>query len=67
MKIQTDKLIMANQSDIVALDKQQKKAIVINIAILSKSNIRKKEIPRAEKRARKDMEGGGNSGPHGYC
>ncbi len=48
-KIQTDKLVMANQPDIVLIDKQQKKALVIDVAIPSDSNIRKKEHEKLEK------------------
>ena len=40
---------MANQPDIVLIDKQQKKAVVIDIAILSKSNIKKKDHEKLEK------------------
>ncbi|MDG2555549.1 hypothetical protein P7M41_26505, partial [Vibrio parahaemolyticus] len=32
-QIQTDKLVMANQLDIMLVDKQQKKAVVIDVAI----------------------------------
>ncbi|CAK6975403.1 hypothetical protein D4764_15G0008790, partial [Scomber scombrus] len=42
-QIQTDKLVMSNQPDIVLIDKKQKKAMVIDVAILSNSNIRKKD------------------------
>ena len=48
-QIQTDKLVMANQPDIVLIDKQQKKAVVIDVAIPSDSNIRKKEHEKLEK------------------
>ena len=47
--IPTDKLVVANQPDIVLIDKQQKKAVVIDIAILSKSNIKKKDHEKLEK------------------
>ncbi len=40
---------MANQPDIVLIDKQQKKAVVIDVAIPSDSNIRKKEHEKLEK------------------
>ncbi len=48
-QIQTDKMVIANQPDIVVVDKQQKKAAVINVAIPSDSNIRKKEHEKLEK------------------
>ncbi len=41
--IQIDKLVMANQLDIVLIDKQQKKAVVIDEANPSDSKIRKKK------------------------
>ncbi|XP_015256200.1 PREDICTED: programmed cell death 1 ligand 1-like [Cyprinodon variegatus] len=40
---------MANQPDIVLIDKQQKKAVVIDVAIPSDSNIKKKEHEKLEK------------------
>lgn len=55
------------------MDKQLKKAIVINVAIQSNINVRKKghekyqegpkkyPIPRTERKAKKDEEGEGNS------
>ena len=42
-QIRTNRMVMANQSDIVMVDKQQKKAVVIDAAIPSDSTIRKKE------------------------
>ena len=48
-KIQTDKLVMANQPDIVVVDKHRKRAAVIDVAIPSDSNIRKKEHEKLEK------------------
>ncbi|KAM9816571.1 carbohydrate sulfotransferase 6 isoform X4 [Syngnathus typhle] len=48
-QIQTDKMVMANQPDIVVVDKQQKKAVVVDIAIPSDGNIRKKELEKLEK------------------
>ena len=62
-QIQTDKLVMAEPQDIVLMHKMQKKAVVIDVEILSVSNIRKKEhgklekIPRAERGARKAKGG----------
>ncbi|CAK6970393.1 hypothetical protein D4764_08G0001790 [Scomber scombrus] len=41
--IQTDKLVMANLQDIVSIDKQQKKAVVIDISFPRDSNISKNE------------------------
>ena len=37
--IQTDKLQIANEADIVVIDKLQKKAVVIDLAIPSDTNI----------------------------
>uniref|UniRef100_A0A3B5PPD0 Reverse transcriptase domain-containing protein n=1 Tax=Xiphophorus maculatus TaxID=8083 RepID=A0A3B5PPD0_XIPMA len=48
-QIQTDKMVMANQPDIVVVDKQQRKAVVIDVAIPSDCNIRKKEHEKLEK------------------
>ncbi len=48
-QIQTDKMVVANQPDIVVVDKQWKKAVVIDVAMLSDSNIRKKEHQKLEK------------------
>ena len=48
-QIQTDKMVMANQPDIVIIDKQQRKAVVIDVAIPSDSNIKKKEHEKLEK------------------
>lgn len=46
---QTDKLVMANQPDIVAADKQKKEAVVIDTAVPSDDNIRKRGLKRLEK------------------
>lgn len=40
-QIQMDKFLMANQVDILVLEKQRKKAIVIDVAIPDNSNIRR--------------------------
>ena len=40
--IPTDKLVVANQPDIVLIDKQQRKAAVIDVTIPCDSNIKKK-------------------------
>ena len=47
-QIQTGKLVMANQSDTVVVDKLQKKAVVIDVAVPSDSNIKKKEDKKLE-------------------
>ena len=56
--IQTDRKVLANQPDIVVVDKQKKGAIVINIAVLSDSNIKKKEYEKLEKyqRLKEELE-----------
>ena len=48
-QFQTDKLVMANQPDIVVVDKEQKTVTVVDVAIPSDSNIRKKEHEKLEK------------------
>ena len=45
----TDKMVMANQPDIVVVDKHQRTAVVIDVAIPRDSNIRKKEQEKMEK------------------
>jgi len=40
---QTERMVMANQQDIMVVNEQQKKGVVIEKAIPSNSNIRKKE------------------------
>lgn len=47
--MQTDKMAMDNQPNVVILDKQQRKAIVIDRAIPSDGNIKKKERDKLEK------------------
>lgn len=47
-QIQTDKQVMANQLDIVVVDKVDKKAVVIDVAASNGSNI-KKEYEKLEK------------------
>ncbi|KAL3988692.1 Arf-GAP with Rho-GAP domain, ANK repeat and PH domain-containing protein 1 [Sarotherodon galilaeus] len=51
-RIQTDKTAVANQPDIVVVDKQKKTAVVIDVAIPNDSNIRKKEHEKLEKMLR---------------
>ncbi|KAF7664173.1 hypothetical protein LDENG_00185720 [Lucifuga dentata] len=48
-KFQTDKQVLANQPDTVVVDKEQKRAIVIDVAVPADSNIRKKEHEKIEK------------------
>ncbi|TWW73485.1 hypothetical protein D4764_15G0008790 [Takifugu flavidus] len=48
-QIQTDKMVVANQPDIVVVDKHRKTVVVIDVAIPSDSNIRKKEHEKLEK------------------
>ncbi|TWW64336.1 hypothetical protein D4764_03G0013440 [Takifugu flavidus] len=48
-QIQTDKMVVANQPDIVVVDKPQNTVVVIDVAIPSDSNIRKKEHKKLEK------------------
>ncbi|XP_068176488.1 uncharacterized protein [Antennarius striatus] len=40
---QTDKQLLANKPDIVVMDKEQKRAVVIDVAIPADANIRKKK------------------------
>ena len=46
---QTDKQLLANQPDIVVVDKEQKRVVVIDVAIPADANIRKKEHEKVEK------------------
>ncbi|XP_068190807.1 uncharacterized protein [Antennarius striatus] len=46
---QTDKQLLANKPDIVVMDKEQKRAVVIDVAIPADANIRKKEHEKIEK------------------
>ncbi|TWW62748.1 hypothetical protein D4764_04G0013950 [Takifugu flavidus] len=48
-QIQTDKMVVANQPDRVVVDKHRKTVVVIDVAIPSDSNIRKKEHEKLEK------------------
>ena len=48
-QIQTDKLVMANQPDTVVVDKHQRTAVVVDVAILRDGNIRKKEHEKLKK------------------
>ncbi|KAF7641260.1 hypothetical protein LDENG_00287520 [Lucifuga dentata] len=42
-KFQTDQQLLANQPDMVVVDKEQKRALVIDVVVPADSNIRKKE------------------------
>ena len=46
---QTDKQLLANQPDIVVVDREQKRVVVIDVAIPADANIRKKEHEKIEK------------------
>jgi len=48
-QIQTDKLVMASQPDIVLVHKLKKKTVVIDVAIPSNRDIKKKEHKKLEK------------------
>ncbi|KAK7881151.1 hypothetical protein WMY93_029560 [Mugilogobius chulae] len=48
-QIQTDRMVMANQPDIVVVDKEQRKAVVVDVAIPSDGNIRRKEHEKLER------------------
>ncbi|KAF7649100.1 hypothetical protein LDENG_00146690 [Lucifuga dentata] len=48
-KFQTDKQLLDNQPDMMVVDKEQKRAVVINVAVPADSNIRKKEHEKIEK------------------
>ena len=49
LPIQTDRKLLANQPDIVIVDKQKKEAVVIDIAVPRDSNIKNKEHEKLEK------------------
>uniref|UniRef100_A0A8C5DHN0 PiggyBac transposable element-derived protein domain-containing protein n=1 Tax=Gouania willdenowi TaxID=441366 RepID=A0A8C5DHN0_GOUWI len=61
---------MENQPDIVVVDKEQRKAVVVDIAIPSDFNIRKKEHEKLEKYqgpgVGENLEGEGISGARGH-
>ncbi|TWW81593.1 hypothetical protein D4764_01G0014080, partial [Takifugu flavidus] len=48
-QIQTHKMVVAKQPDIMVVDKHQKTVVVIDVAIPNDSNIRKKENEKLEK------------------
>ncbi|KAK7929498.1 hypothetical protein WMY93_005893 [Mugilogobius chulae] len=48
-QIQTDRMVMANQPDIVVVDKEQRRAVVVDVAIPSDGNIRRKEHEKLER------------------
>ena len=43
-QIQTDKMVVANQLDFVVVDKRDKKAVVVDVAIPRDSDIRKRNM-----------------------
>jgi len=47
--IQNDKQVIANYLDLVVVNKLQKKAVAIDVAFLSDSNMKKKEHEKLEK------------------
>ena len=49
LPIQTDRKLLANQPDIVIVDKQKKEAVVIDIAVPRDSNIKNKEHEKLER------------------
>ena len=63
--IQTDSKVLSNQPDMVIIDNQKKEAVVIDIAVPSDSNIKKKEYEKMEKYqgTGEDVKGEGQSGP----
>ncbi|KAK7925836.1 hypothetical protein WMY93_008146 [Mugilogobius chulae] len=48
-QIQTDRMVMANQPDIVVVDKEQRRAVVVDVASPSDGNIRRKEHEKLDK------------------
>ena len=48
-QIQTDKMAVANQLDIVVINKQDKKTVVVDVTIKNDSNIRETEHEKLEK------------------
>ena len=48
-QIQADKMVVANQLDIVVADKWDKKMVVIDVAIPSDRNIRRKKQEKLQK------------------
>ena len=56
-RIQTDKMVVANQTDIVVVEKQDKKAWVVDLEIQSDSKVRKMENEKLKKyQGLKEME-----------
>ena len=49
LQIQADKIAVANLPDNPEVDKQDKKAVAVDVIILNNSNIRKKEEKKLEK------------------
>lgn len=46
--VDTDKLVMASQLEKVVVDKQRKTVVVINVALLNDSNMRKNKHKKLE-------------------
>lgn len=63
---QTDKKVMANQSHIVFLDKQQRKVVVIDIAVPRDGAREAGNLPEAKGRAGESLEGASNSSARGH-
>ncbi|KAF7661263.1 hypothetical protein LDENG_00265660 [Lucifuga dentata] len=61
-KFQTNKQVLANQPDMVVVIKEQKRAVMINVAIPSDGNIKKKE-QGLNRRIGLNVEGEVHSGP----
>lgn len=66
-QIQTGEQVMVKQPDSVVLDKVDKNAVVIDVAVQNNSNIRKEEhetgeIPGSDRSAVEDVESEDNSG-----
>ena len=57
-QIQTDKLVMANQPDMVVVDKHQRTEVMVQVAIPGDGNIKKKEHEKLKKyqRLKEDLE-----------
>lgn len=66
-QIQTGEQVMVKQPDSVVLDKVDKNAVVIDVAVQNNNNIRKEEhetgeIPGSDRSAVEDVESEDNSG-----
>lgn len=47
--IQTDQMVVTSQPDVLVVDKQEKRPVVVDVAIPNDSNLRKKEQGKLEK------------------